>query len=155
MEAGRGCLSFFQVIHYKDIGLGLFLALFLSRAAQFSRSVVSHSLRPHEPQHARPPCSSPTPRIYPNSCPLSRWCHPTISSSVVLFSSCPQSFPASGSFLSRAEVAWKASPHTGTEGHKRKGDDSLGDPVDKNLLANIRDSRWISGPGRSHMPQGN
>ena len=59
---------------------------------------MSHSLRPHEPQHARPPCPSPTPRVYPNPCPLSRWCHPAISPSVVPFSSCPQSFPASGSF---------------------------------------------------------
>ena len=65
---------------------------------QFSRSVVSDSLRPHEPQHARPPCPSPTPGVYSNSCPLNRWCHPTISSSVIPFSSCPQSFPASGSF---------------------------------------------------------
>ena len=63
----------------------------------FSRSVMSDSLRPHEPQHARPPCPSPTPGVHPNPCPLSRWCHPTISSSVVP-SSCPQSFPASGSF---------------------------------------------------------
>ena len=67
-------------------------------SVQFSCSVVSNSLWPHEPQHARPPCPSPTPRVYPNSCPLSKWCHPTISSSVVPFSSCPQSFPASGSF---------------------------------------------------------
>ena len=66
-------------------------------SVQFSRSLVSDSLQPHEPQHARPPCPSPTPRVYPNSCPLSQWCHPTISSSVVPFS-CPQSFPASGSF---------------------------------------------------------
>ena len=65
---------------------------------QFSHSVVPNSLWPHEPQHARPPCPSPTPRVYPNSCPLSRWCHPTISSSVVPFSSCPQSFLPSGSF---------------------------------------------------------
>ena len=65
---------------------------------QFSRSVVSNPLRPHEPQHARPPCPSPTPGVHPNSCPSSRWCHPTISSSVVPFSSCPQSFPASRSF---------------------------------------------------------
>ena len=65
---------------------------------QLSRSVVSNSLRPHEPQHARPPCPSPTPGVYPNSCPLSQWCHPTISSSVIPFSSCSQSFPASGSF---------------------------------------------------------
>ena len=66
---------------------------------QISRSVVSDSLRPHESQHPRPPCPSPTPRVYSNSCPLSWWSHPTISSSVTLFSSCPQSFPASGSFL--------------------------------------------------------
>ena len=56
------------------------------------------TLRPHELQHGRPPCPSPTPRVHPNSCPLSWWCHPIISSSVVPFSSCPQSFPASGSF---------------------------------------------------------
>ena len=65
---------------------------------QFSRSVVSNSLRPHELQHARPPCPSPTPGVHLNPCPSSRWCHPTISSSVVPFSSHPQSFPASGSF---------------------------------------------------------
>ena len=59
---------------------------------------MSDSLRPHEPQHTRPPCPSPTPGVYPNPRPLSQWCHPTISSSIVLFSSCPQSFPASGSF---------------------------------------------------------
>ena len=59
---------------------------------------VSDSLGPHESQHARSPCPSPTARVYPNPCPLSRWCHPTISSSVIPFSSCPQSFPASGSF---------------------------------------------------------
>ena len=72
-------------------------------------SVVSNSLRPHEPQHARPPCPSPTPGVYPNSCPLSRWCHPTISSSVVHFS-CPQSFPASGLFK------WVSSLHQGAKG---------------------------------------
>ena len=65
---------------------------------QFSRSVMSDTLWCHELQHARPPCPSPTPRVHPNPCPSSRWCHPTISSSVVPFSSCPQSFPASGSF---------------------------------------------------------
>ena len=59
---------------------------------------MSNSLRPHEPQHARPPRPSPTPRVHPNPCPLSRWCHRTISSSVVPFSSCPQSFPESGYF---------------------------------------------------------
>ena len=67
-------------------------------SVQFSRSVVSDSLQPYEPQHTRPPCPSPTPTVYPNSYPLSWWCHPTISSSVVPFSSCCQSFPASRSF---------------------------------------------------------
>ena len=65
---------------------------------RFSRSVVSDPLRPHESQHARPPCPSPNPGVFSNSCPSSRGCHPAISSSVVPFSSCPQSFPASGSF---------------------------------------------------------
>ena len=67
-------------------------------SVQFSRSVMSDSLWPHEPQHARPPCLSPTPGVHPNPCPLSWWCHPTILSSVVPFSSCPLSFPGSGSF---------------------------------------------------------
>ena len=66
---------------------------------QFSHSVVSDSLRPHEPQHARPPCPSPTPRVHPNPRPLSQWCHPTILSSVIPFSSCLQSFPASSIML--------------------------------------------------------
>ena len=66
--------------------------------AQFSHSVMSDSLWPHEPQHTRPPCPSPTPGVYPNFCPLSRWCHLTLSSYAIPFSSCPQSFPASGSF---------------------------------------------------------
>ena len=61
-------------------------------SVQFSRSVVSDSLRPHEPQPTRPSCPSPTPEVHPNPCPLCRWCHPTISSSVAPFSSCPQSF---------------------------------------------------------------
>ena len=69
------------------------------KSVQFSRSVVSDSLWPHKLQHARPPCPSPTPGVHPNPCPSSRWCYPTISSSVLLFSSCPQSFAASGSFL--------------------------------------------------------
>ena len=70
----------------------------LRSSVQFSRSVMSSSLWPHGLQQARPPWSSPTPGAYSNSCPLSQWCHPTISSSVIPFSSCPQSFPASGSF---------------------------------------------------------
>ena len=67
-------------------------------SVQFSRSIVSDSLWPHELQYARPTCPSPTPGVYPNPYPLSWWCHPTVSSSVVLYTSCPQSFPAEGSF---------------------------------------------------------
>ena len=74
------------------------LNMVASVSVQFSHSVVSDSLQPHGLQNARPPCPSPTPRVHSNSCPLSRWCHPTISSSVIPFSSRLQSFPASGSF---------------------------------------------------------
>ena len=75
-------------------------------SVQFSRSVVSDSLRPHELQHARPPCPSPTPRVHSDSRPLSQWCHPAISSSVVALSSCPQSVPASESFPMNQLFAW-------------------------------------------------
>ena len=75
-------------------------------SVQFSCSVVSDSLRPHESQHARPPCPSPTAGVYPNSCPSSWWCHPAISSSVVPFSSCPQSLPDSGSFPVSQLFSW-------------------------------------------------
>ena len=81
------CISFLTI-----------LCLFNS-SVQFSHSAMSDSLRPHELQHARAPCPSPTPGVHQNPCPLSRWCHLTISSSVIPFSSCPQSFPTSGSFL--------------------------------------------------------
>ena len=77
-----------------------------THSVQFSCSVVSDSLRPHESQHARPPCPSPTRGVYPNSCPLSWWCHPAISSSVVPFSSCLQSLPASESFPVSQFFAW-------------------------------------------------
>ena len=73
---------------------------------QFSRSVMSNSLRPHESQHPRPPCPSPTPGVHSNSCPSSRWCHPAILSSVVPFSSCPQSLLASGSFPMSQLFTW-------------------------------------------------
>ena len=75
-------------------------------SVQFSCSVVSDSLHPHESQHARPPCPSPTPGVHSNSSPSSRWCHPAISSSVVPFSSCPQSLPASESFPMSQLFAW-------------------------------------------------
>ena len=75
-------------------------------SVQFSCSIVSNSLRPHESQHARPLCPSPTPGVYSNSYPLSQWCHPALSSSVVPFSSCPQSLPASGSFPMSQLFTW-------------------------------------------------
>ena len=99
--AGR----FFTLSHWGSPTLFLlygnsFYSFFILRisSVQFNCSVVSDSLQPSESQHARPPCPSPTPRVYPNPCPSSWWCHSTISSSVVPFSSCPQSFLASGSF---------------------------------------------------------
>ena len=79
--------------HMKRCSTSLIIA-----SVQFRYSVVSDSLWLRELQHTRPPCSSPTPGVYPTPCPLSRWCHLTISSSVVPFSSCPESFPTSGSF---------------------------------------------------------
>ena len=75
-------------------------------SVQFSHSVVSNYLWTHESEHARPPCPPPTPRVHSNSCPLSRWCHPAILSSVVPFSSCPQSLRASGSFPMSQLFAW-------------------------------------------------
>ena len=82
----------------------MFISLFSS--VQFSCSVMSDSLRPHGPQHARLPCPSLTPGVHPNSCPLSQRCHPTNSSSAVPFSSCLQSFPASGSFQIVLHIRW-------------------------------------------------
>ena len=76
------------------------------QSVQFSCSVVSDSLQPHDLQHTRPPCPSPTPRVHSNSRPSSQWCHPAISSSVIPFSSCPQSLPASGSFPMSQFFAW-------------------------------------------------
>ena len=85
--------------HWKNkVELYIFLFLGSDTSVQFTRSVASDSLWPCELQHARPPCPSPTPGVHPNTCPSSWWCHPTISSSVVPFSFCPESFSASGSF---------------------------------------------------------
>ena len=75
-------------------------------SVQFSCSVVSSSLQPYESQHSRTPCPSPTPGVHSDSCPLSQWCHPAISSSAVPFSSCPQSLPASGSFPMSQLFTW-------------------------------------------------
>ena len=78
----------------------------LLSSVQFSRSIMADSLHPCDLQHARIPYPSPTPGVHPNPCPLSRWCHPTISSSVIPFSSCPQSFPISGSFQMSQLFSW-------------------------------------------------
>ena len=86
--------------------MSYYLTLVRISSVQFSRSKVSISLQPHELQHARPPCPTPTPRVHSNSCPSSRWCHPAISSSVVPFSFCPQSFPASESFPVSQLFTW-------------------------------------------------
>ena len=83
---------------FKSFTQPLYLTHYLYALVQFSHSVMSDSLLPHGLQHVRLPCPSPTPGAHSNSCPLSGWCHPAISSSVVPFSSCPQSLPASGSF---------------------------------------------------------
>ena len=107
-----------------------------SSSVQSSHSIVSDPLRPHGLQHTRPPCPSPTPRVYSKSCPSSRWCHPTISSSVICFS-CPQSSPASGSFQMSRFFTW--------------GGQSIGVSASASVLArNIQDwsplgwTGWIS-----------
>ena len=87
------CIFWIPLVHFQ------LMPFYYDCSVQFSHSVLSSSLWPHGLQHARPPCPAPTPGVYSNSCPLSRWCHLTISSSVVPFSSHLQSFPASGSFL--------------------------------------------------------
>ena len=97
-------VDWIKIIRYKT-GKGIFFS-YKYFSVQFSRSVVSDSLRPHESQHARHPCPSPTPGVHSDSRPSSRWCHPAISSSVVPFSSCPQSFPASESFPMSQLFAW-------------------------------------------------
>ena len=101
-------VPFFIIQKYLSVW-NIFIFFFCSviSSVQFSHSVISDSLWSHGLQHARPPCSSPTPRVYPNSCPLSQWHHPTILSSLIPFSSCPQSFPASGSFqMSQFFIKW-------------------------------------------------
>ena len=106
-------------------------------SVQFSRSGVSNSLQPHESQHVRPPCPSPSPGVHSNSCPSSRWCHPAISSSVVLFSSCPQSLPASESFPMSQLFAW---------GGQRTGVSALASVLPKNTQgwSLLEWSGWIS-----------
>ena len=105
-NVGKKGQEYTHVYQFQQVKISSkFLEMAIS-SVQFSYSVMSDSLRPHELQHARPPCSSPTPGVHSNSHPSSRWCHPTISSSVVPFSSCPQSLPASGSFPMNQVFAW-------------------------------------------------
>ena len=97
------CLSLFPYLSSKLCNT--IIQLYIT-SVQFRRSVMSDSLQPHESKHARPPCPSPTPEVHPDSCPSSQWCHPAISSSVIPFSFCPQSLPASESFLMSQLFAW-------------------------------------------------
>ena len=108
----RACLSLLLTIKEESKKAGLKLNIQKTNIMASSPILFSSvaqscpTLRPHESQHDRPPCPSPTPKVHPNSCPSSRWCHPAISSSVVPFSSCPQSLPASGSFPMSQLFAW-------------------------------------------------
>ena len=102
-EGKMGEVNFFFVLYFIDTSVVECLTF---RSDQISRSVVSNSLRPHESQHARPPCPSPTPGVHSDSRALSQWCHPAISSSVVPFSSCPQFLPASESFPMSQLFTW-------------------------------------------------
>ena len=108
-----GCSSFFWLcllnskpLNFQPLGPFFLLPSIQFSSVQFSRSVMSDSLWHHESQHARPPCPSPTPGVYSYSCPSSQWCHQDISSSVIPFSSCPQSPPASGSFPISQLFTW-------------------------------------------------
>ena len=93
--------TWYKIYHFNHFWMYSSIAL-----VQFSCSVMSNSLRPHELQHARPPCPSPTPGVHSDSHPSTQWCHPAISSSVIPFSSCPQSLPASESFPMSQLFAW-------------------------------------------------
>ena len=103
---GQPSCSFSSVIPIQAVALTEAHMCFQISSVQFSHSVVSDSLRPHESQHARHPCPLPSPRVHSNSHPSSQWCHPAISSSVVPFSSCPQSLPASKSFPMSQLFTW-------------------------------------------------
>ena len=98
-------IKYFFLFFFLFLGLQLWIC-WTNWSVQFSRSVVSNSLQPHESQYAGPPCPSPTPGVHSDSRPSSRWCHPAISSSVIPFSSCPQSLPASGSFPMSQLFTW-------------------------------------------------
>ena len=106
-------------------------------SVQFSRSVVSDSLQPHGLQHTRPPCPSPTPGACSSSCPLSQWCHPAISSSVIPFPSCPQSLPASESFPMSQLFAW---------GGQSTGVSALASFLPKNPRADLLQNWQVGSP---------
>ena len=106
-------------------------------SVQFSRSVVSDSLWPHESQHARPPCPSPIPRVHSDSRPSSQWCHPAISSSVVPFSSCPQSLPAAESFPMSQLFTW---------GGQSTGVSALAHSLQRNLRADLLQNGVVGSP---------
>ena len=95
-----------QTTRLGNISYTFIVPIFCISSVQFSRSVVSDSFRSHEPQNTRHLYPSPTPGVHPNPCPMSQWCHPAITSSVIPFSSCPQSFPVSGSFPMSQLFAW-------------------------------------------------
>ena len=106
MQLERNCITYFKKTNVNPAVLMMgMLLLLLFGSVHISRSVVSDSLQPHESQHTRPPCPSPSPGVHSDSRPLSQWCHPAISSSVVPFS-CPQSLPASESFPMSQLFAW-------------------------------------------------
>ena len=107
MPYDNSCVYFNLLYHYSFYTFQSFKSVHNPISSiQFSCSVVSDSLQPHESQHARPPCPSPTPRVYSNSSPSSWWCHPAISSSVIPYSSCPHSLPASESFPVSQLFTW-------------------------------------------------
>ena len=113
-EVAQSCPTLSDPMDWTKLKLSLFWHIYINHSqnriwfssVEFSHSVASDSLWPYELQHIRPPCPSPTPRVHSNSCPLSQWCHPAISSSIVPFSSCPQSLPASESFPMSQLFVW-------------------------------------------------
>ena len=107
-------IEWFDLLTYKTLSRVFSNTAVQFSSVQFIRSVVSDSLRPHEWQHARPPCPSSSPRVHSDSRPSSQWCHPAISSSVIPFSSCPQSLPASEFFPMSQFFAWGAHPYMTT-----------------------------------------
>jgi len=104
-------MFFLNILFYYDLLYNIEYSSLLYGSVQFSRSVMSDSLQPHESQHARPPCPLPAPGVHSDSRPLSQWCHPAISFFVVPFSSCPQSLPTSESFPMSQLFAWQAIVH--------------------------------------------